>query len=244
MIVYLATNQINNKVYVGQTIRPLRQRINQHFNSALSRNSSTPFHRSIRKFGKENYKFTVLDTALTVGELAEKETFYIEKFKSSVIGIGYNACKRGFSNPMYGKKRPDFAKWCKENRKRGKDSHSFGKKNERLSIMNTVRKKGKNLIEQYGAEKAKSIKEKLSKFFKGRKHPPISESTRKNMSEAAKKRPPMKAYQVLNEKTGEVATARIFCDRYKIDRSLMSKHLNGTIKHKLTSEKLTFIKLK
>ena len=49
-VIYKITNILNNKVYIGQTIRPLEERIERHFDEA--ENNVLPenhFHRAIRK---------------------------------------------------------------------------------------------------------------------------------------------------------------------------------------------------
>ena len=54
MIIYKITNIKNNKVYIGQTIRPMKDRFNRHINDALNNVIDTHFARAIRKYGKES----------------------------------------------------------------------------------------------------------------------------------------------------------------------------------------------
>ena len=51
-IVYLATNKINEKCYVGITKKILNRRKKIHLYSAFKRNSSFVFHNALRKYGK------------------------------------------------------------------------------------------------------------------------------------------------------------------------------------------------
>ena len=74
-----------------------------------------------------------------------------------------NGIGKGEKNPMYGKKRPDLAERNRSQR-------------------------GKTIEEIHGEDKAKETKEKMSKSRKGRKNPPISEESRKNMSNAQKRK--------------------------------------------------------
>ena len=85
MIVYLATNKINGKQYVGQTVRSLEERWRDHCRSR----DENYFHRAIRKYGKENFALEILDTANTEIELDEKEIFWINKLNTLFPG-GYN----------------------------------------------------------------------------------------------------------------------------------------------------------
>lgn len=88
MWIYKITNIQNNKVYIGQSIRPVNQRFQRHINDALNNILDTHFARAIRKYGKENFIIEEIDTANTQEELNEKEQYWI-KYYNSVID-GYN----------------------------------------------------------------------------------------------------------------------------------------------------------
>lgn len=88
MWIYKITNIQNNKVYIGQSIRPINQRFQRHINDALNNILDTHFARAIRKYGKENFIIEEIDIANTQEELNEKEQYWI-KYYNSVID-GYN----------------------------------------------------------------------------------------------------------------------------------------------------------
>ena len=88
MIIYKITNLINNKVYIGQTIRTLQQRFNRHINDAMNNNLNTHFARAIRKYGPENFAIEIIDTATSQDELTQKEQYWIGYYNS--INEGYN----------------------------------------------------------------------------------------------------------------------------------------------------------
>lgn len=88
MWIYKITNIQNNKVYIGQTIRPVEQRFQRHMNDALNNILDTHFARAIRKYGKENFKIEVVDTANTQEELNQKEQYWIRFYDS--VASGYN----------------------------------------------------------------------------------------------------------------------------------------------------------
>lgn len=73
MYVYKITNKVNNKVYIGQSIRPIDERFNRHINDAVNYVLDTHFARAIRKYGKENFFIELIDTAETQEELTLKE---------------------------------------------------------------------------------------------------------------------------------------------------------------------------
>lgn len=90
MWIYKITNIQNNKVYIGQTIRPVQERINRHFNDALNNIIDTHLARAIRKWGKDNFIYEIIDTAETQEELNIKEQKYIRLFQATNDKYGYN----------------------------------------------------------------------------------------------------------------------------------------------------------
>ena len=52
-VVYLITNTVNGKVYVGQTINGLSKRWKGHKNDVRN-GSQNPLHRAIRKYGERD----------------------------------------------------------------------------------------------------------------------------------------------------------------------------------------------
>lgn len=88
MIIYKITNLINNKVYIGQTINSLEQRLSRHKQDALSGRLDTHFARAIRKYGIDNFIAEVIDTAQSQEELTQKEYYW--------IGY-YHACEQGYN---------------------------------------------------------------------------------------------------------------------------------------------------
>lgn len=88
MWVYKITNIQNNKVYIGQTIRPIEQRFKRHINDALNNILDTHFARAIKKYGKENFIIEQIDTAQTQDELNQKERYWIQYYNS--VNEGYN----------------------------------------------------------------------------------------------------------------------------------------------------------
>jgi group I intron endonuclease len=107
MIIYKAENLINGRLYIGKTCGNLANRQWGHFNSARI-GIRTIFHNAIRKYGKDNFKFSVLDNELLFeSELNEREKFYIKQFNSQIPN-GYNMTdggdgqSLGWQSPMKG----------------------------------------------------------------------------------------------------------------------------------------------
>lgn len=90
MVVYLVTNRVNDKQYVGQTIRPLQDRWRDHCRVK----DDNYFHRAIRKYGAENFTVEIIDTAETLEELDRKEMYWISKL-GTLCPHGYNIMAGG-----------------------------------------------------------------------------------------------------------------------------------------------------
>lgn len=93
--IYLITNIVNNKVYVGQTKRPLRVRWAQHLQDADCYDYA--LYKAMRKYGKENFIIKII-CQCPVEQLNDKEIYYIKLYNSyinSPHSNGYNMTKGG-----------------------------------------------------------------------------------------------------------------------------------------------------
>lgn len=113
-IIYCVKNLINNKLYIGQTVRGIVSRRNAHLNDARNKKFDIPFHRAIRKYGKENFEWSIIDFAKDKKDLNEKEKYWISLLSSSNRENGYNATVggdafggKGEENFWYGKTRTE-----------------------------------------------------------------------------------------------------------------------------------------
>ena len=90
-IIYCYTNIINQKKYIGQTINP-EQRYAAHKSSAFNVSANdynSIFHKAIRKYGYENFEYTILATTEDSEALNLLEEFFIEKY-NTLVPNGYN----------------------------------------------------------------------------------------------------------------------------------------------------------
>jgi group I intron endonuclease len=88
LIIYKVTNNLNGKVYIGQTIRPLIVRWKQHCNPCNK--NCIALHRAIQKYGKENFSIQQIDIACDRDELDKKEIYWINFYNSTNSEKGYN----------------------------------------------------------------------------------------------------------------------------------------------------------
>lgn len=100
MMIYKITNTVNGKVYIGQTIRPLRQRFLRHINDAHNNpNTHLKLHRAMNKYGADKFTIKKIDEATTKQELDEKEVFWIKEYDS--VSSGYNLTAGGEGGNTY-----------------------------------------------------------------------------------------------------------------------------------------------
>ena len=164
MIIYKATNKINGKCYVGKTIKTLNERIIRHL-SYVNRGSKLYFHRAIRKYGKENFRWTILEICFTKKELNKKEQYYIKHFNSFGIG-GYNMTEGGDGGQGF--KHTDETKNKLSNLRKGK-GHKHTEEHKKYM---SDKMKGKNKRygkdnHFYGKSHSEETKLKMSKIHKG-----------------------------------------------------------------------------
>jgi group I intron endonuclease len=95
--VYLITNTVNGKVYVGQTRRTLKHRWGQHKSAALAGRSSLLL-RAIRKYGPGSFEMTELEQCPTKDSLNGAEAKWVSTCKSNIRDTGYNCTSGGESS--------------------------------------------------------------------------------------------------------------------------------------------------
>lgn len=168
MIIYKVTNNINGKVYIGQTITKIESRWYHHCWAAVRYNANH-FHHAINKYGKESFTIEVLCSALNRENLNYLERYFIELY-NSFSQKGYNSRVTGAKNSCN-----------QETRKKLRDAF---KRNPRKTFL------GKNHTEE--------TKRKLSDFHKSRtrkKGVIFSDKTKEKMKLSAEKRSGSKSIQ-------------------------------------------------
>ena len=99
MIIYKVVNLINSKIYIGQTVKSLTIRWNQHKNDAFSKNLQSVLHKAIRKYGTDNFTCEEIYKTDSLDELNKKEIEFINLFKTNYLGgHGYNMLPGGQSH--------------------------------------------------------------------------------------------------------------------------------------------------
>lgn len=98
MIIYKVTNNVNGKIYIGQTTKTAEQRLRKHWSEANCEfRPENYFHNALLKYGIDNFTIEVIDTAETLEELNQKEIYWINKLNATNKDIGYNLMSGGKS---------------------------------------------------------------------------------------------------------------------------------------------------
>lgn len=90
--VYMHTNKINNKKYIGITGQ---NRYWDRWRSDGSGYKTQVFGRAIEKYGWDNFDHKILKEVETESEACELEQYYIQKYKSNNKDFGYNISMGG-----------------------------------------------------------------------------------------------------------------------------------------------------
>lgn len=85
MIIYITTNLINGKKYIGKDEK----------NNPKYIGSGNLFKSAIKKYGKENFQKEILATAFDKEDLCELETYYIEYYCAQTSDMFYNTAPGG-----------------------------------------------------------------------------------------------------------------------------------------------------
>lgn len=194
MILYQITNKINGMTYVGQTVRSLNLRINEHYAH------DTHLGRAMRKYGKENFLIEVLHTVDTIDELNALEAKYVtQEVVESANTYNYrlgggnrashseetkakqSAAKIGSKHPMYGKFGKDHQAYGYRHTdeakvkclRKGKENGCFGRTGDKHPMFGKSRPEHSKAMKEYYANNPKTVteetKQKLSKLNKGKR---------------------------------------------------------------------------
>jgi group I intron endonuclease len=175
-------NLTNGKKYIGQTVN-FQKRKNGHKRD--SKTCTTPLYQSIRKYGWENFKFTILikDYTINYNFLDFWESYFINLFDTLNREKGYNLesggnlnkvfteeAKKNMSKAQSGKKMSEETKEKLRELNLGENNAFYGKKHKDESIQKMREKQlGKTLSEETKQKIKKSTTGDKNHFY-GKKH--------------------------------------------------------------------------
>lgn len=86
--IYLWTNLINNKKYVGQT-----QDLGERFVRYNQNDFNDYMKKAVNKYGIDNFEITILEKDVPKEKLNEREQYWMDYFQAYDSDYGYNICK-------------------------------------------------------------------------------------------------------------------------------------------------------
>ena len=194
--VYIIKNNINDKVYIGQTIQGYKNRFYAHKHE--SKSIDRPLYRAFKKYGFDNFYIELLEDNIPYEKLDEREIYWI-KYYNSVNPNGYNLSSGGqaykteeerkqMSQRMTGENNPMYGK--------SKELNPFYKHKHTNETKSILREKGKKYYENLSDEEKELNRKRLDEArlkmieeygggFKGCKH---SEESKRKISETLKGR--------------------------------------------------------
>lgn len=182
--IYLITNLINGKVYVGKSVDP-KGRWGDHKKVALGGKEKYPteffaIHAAIQKYGLDNFKFEIIEEFESEVQAFQAETQHILSFRSNLKEFGYN-CNLGGEGGIVPNDEVRQKLIAAQNRPHIKKMKSELMKTRHQNDPGFLGRI--NIGNQYTKGRALPQEERdhLSKIFTGRV---VSEGTRQKMSEA------------------------------------------------------------
>lgn len=185
-VVYVLTNTVNGKQYVGQTTKTAEWRFHKH---SLQSQYRSRVSYAIEKYGKENFTVETVDEAVDRRELDALERLYISALQTLDPAKGYNVALGGVGNNVMTKETA--AKVA--DKLRGRKVPPAVVEKMAATKRNRPRTVAEQAVLDAMIEKAKgrvhtaAAKKKMSDAAKGRKMPPCSEERRQKLSDAAKR---------------------------------------------------------
>ena len=98
--IYLITNRVNGKIYIGYTRGTPEWRFGLHAgssNSDVARNRA--LSRAIRKYGRGSFVVSTIETVATLAEAKVREIYHIKDRNSTSNKVGYNMTHGGDGPP-------------------------------------------------------------------------------------------------------------------------------------------------
>jgi len=92
--VYMITNLVNGKIYIGQTCRTIKDRWGNHIWTSQNTGSKSLLHKAIQKYGENDFNIEIIATCKTKEEINHKEIEMIQQYNSKSPN-GYNLTDGG-----------------------------------------------------------------------------------------------------------------------------------------------------
>jgi hypothetical protein len=102
-LIYKATNILNQKFYIGRCVGKVEIREYKHWWYATNKKSNSPFPNALRKYGRGNFKWEILEEC-NKSNVGQREIYWINELKPH-----YNATLGGDGGTL-GRPCPEHVK--------------------------------------------------------------------------------------------------------------------------------------
>lgn len=96
--IYKITNDINDKVYIGQTTRPLLVRWKEHCRNGKRAYRKYPLYLAMFKYGVEHFKIHLIEK-VDDSNVDEREKYWIKYYQSYTNGYNATQGGKGYRTP-------------------------------------------------------------------------------------------------------------------------------------------------
>lgn len=96
--IYKIINDVNDKIYIGQTINTIEYRFNNHINAAKQSIHKNKFHDALIEIGPEHFKIELVEECMN-DRLNQRECYWIKYYDS--VNKGYNTTWGGSAGFHY-----------------------------------------------------------------------------------------------------------------------------------------------
>lgn len=178
--IYLLTNKINEKIYVGQS-KDVNQRWRHHKASVKNNRPTQIVHHAMIKYGLDNFVFEVIAGCKTQEDINWAEEYFINYYDS--INNGYNLTNGGCVAPK-------TEEWKRKVSEKLMGHEVTQETRDKVSKGNTGKIRSDEFKKDVGdfwrgKERTKEHRENLSKSLTGNK---LSEETKQKISISGKGR--------------------------------------------------------
>jgi group I intron endonuclease len=219
MYIYKTTNRINNKVYIGKSMKTFNE---NYLGSGVLLN------RALKKYGRENFSVEVIEHAEDINELNEKEKYWIAKYKDN----SYNIAEGGTGGNTLGNhpnKKQHYKKVAKKISKTLK-GHLVSEVT-RKKLSKSHKEWFQNLSEDEKLNFSEKISKRMKEIYKDGHH-----SKGKKLTEEHKKK--LSAAAIKNKFGGNIFST-FSSEKQKEIKEKMSKSRIGRVLSNETKEKIS-----
>jgi len=219
--IYLVTNKVNNKKYVGFTIQTIRRRWKSHIWMAMSgykhsSSSNIYFYNAIRKYGPENFIIEQIYESEDINHTKNvMENFFILKYNT------FWNCEEGYNSTLGGEGTIGYKRTPEQIEKIRKRTTGRKLSPKRIEEMRQYMKGNKYALGMKHSDETKKIisekgkgrvvseeaRMKIGMAHRGKK---LSPEQIKNMSLSRKGKPGTKHTEEYKKMMSEVLTGRVF----------------------------------